>query len=168
MGLWLSGTDDPCKIRRDRLETGGAFLQSADLNQTPSQRVRTERSPRTAGSPKQQKMIPSQISFEDVAVAFTLDEWHLLSPTQKSLYRDVMLETYSNFVFLGCEITKPDAVFKLEPEEPWVITEEVLSQNLSDLPSGDTQGRFWEAGRGHKVELSICRRSAGGQDEFRK
>ncbi|XP_074177356.1 zinc finger protein 605 isoform X5 [Rhinolophus sinicus] len=76
-------------------------------------------------------MIPSQISFEDVAVAFTLDEWHLLSPTQKSLYRDVMLENYSNFVFLGCEITKPDAVFKLEPEEPWVITEEVLSQNLS-------------------------------------
>ncbi|XP_074177355.1 zinc finger protein 605 isoform X4 [Rhinolophus sinicus] len=82
-------------------------------------------------------MIPSQISFEDVAVAFTLDEWHLLSPTQKSLYRDVMLENYSNFVFL-------------------------------DLPSGDMQERFWAAGKGHKVELSICRRPAGGQDELRK
>lgn len=33
--LWLSGTDDPCEIRKERLGTGGAFLQSADLNQTP-------------------------------------------------------------------------------------------------------------------------------------
>ncbi|XP_016058639.1 PREDICTED: E3 ubiquitin-protein ligase CHFR-like isoform X2 [Miniopterus natalensis] len=75
-------------------------------------------------------MITSQISFEDVAVDFTLEEWRLLNPTQKNLYRDVMLENYSNLVFLGYQIIKPDGVFKLEQEETWKINE-ILNHNFS-------------------------------------
>nr|KAF6468794.1 zinc finger protein 605 [Rousettus aegyptiacus] len=73
-------------------------------------------------------MIASQISFEDVAVEFSLEEWQLLDPAQKNLYQDVMLENYSNLVFLGCQILRPGAVLKLE-REPWVIGAEVLSPN---------------------------------------
>ncbi|XP_069346633.1 zinc finger protein 844-like [Eulemur rufifrons] len=41
------------------------------------------------------------VAFEDVAVNFTLDEWALLEPSQKNLYRDVMRETLRNLSCIG-------------------------------------------------------------------
>nr|KAF6279276.1 hypothetical protein mPipKuh1_010374 [Pipistrellus kuhlii] len=80
---------------------------------------------------EQQKMYKAQgsVSFEDVSVELSREEWQRLGAGQRALYREVMLENYSHLVSLGYCVTKPEVILMLERGgEPWPVEEESLSQ----------------------------------------
>ncbi|XP_007124754.1 zinc finger protein 287 [Physeter macrocephalus] len=64
------------------------------------------------------------VTFTDVAVDITREDWELMRPVQKELYKTVTLQNYWNMVSLGLTVYRPTVIPILE--EPWMVIKEIL------------------------------------------
>uniref|UniRef100_A0A8D0HPE2 Uncharacterized protein n=1 Tax=Sphenodon punctatus TaxID=8508 RepID=A0A8D0HPE2_SPHPU len=97
------------------------------------------------------------VTFEDVAVCFSREEWAMLSDWQRELYREVTLENYGTLVSLGYRGARPDIVSQLEQgDEPWGSPQQgpVGGQENPETPSqgGGAGSRSEEQPQGEGAE----------------
>ncbi|XP_069056539.1 zinc finger protein 773-like isoform X1 [Pleurodeles waltl] len=57
------------------------------------------------------------VTFKDVAVCFSENEWSLLGEWEKQLYRNVMEEIHCALISLGYAIVNPEKVFRIKKVE---------------------------------------------------
>ncbi|XP_036162153.1 zinc finger protein interacting with ribonucleoprotein K-like isoform X8 [Myotis myotis] len=48
------------------------------------------------------------MNFEDVAIAFSQEEWDLLDEAQRLLYCDAMLEVFALVTSVACSLPQPE------------------------------------------------------------
>ncbi|EMP42118.1 hypothetical protein UY3_00619 [Chelonia mydas] len=121
----------PC-VTHPSWELCASLLSCGNGSELPKERLSSSRGQGTA-----------LVSFEDVAVYFSPEEWALLAEWQQELYREVMMENYELIASLGSAGPKPEMICKMERgEEPHAAAPQgERDRGILDAPSTAGWGR---------------------------
>ncbi|XP_072269171.1 uncharacterized protein [Pyxicephalus adspersus] len=70
-----------------------------------------------AGPQRSCSAVQIEVTFDDIAVYFSKEEWAVLEPPQKDLYRQVMMDNYHFLSSLGFLLDKPGLILRIEDGE---------------------------------------------------
>nr|XP_021495132.1 zinc finger protein ZFP69-like isoform X1 [Meriones unguiculatus]XP_021495133.1 zinc finger protein ZFP69-like isoform X1 [Meriones unguiculatus] len=110
---------------------GGAVL-SCDADGTQPESLTDGMAPGAFAAESQESL-----TFKDIAVDLSQEEWGQLAPAYRELYREVTLENYRNLVSVaGCQLSKPSVISQLEKGEgPWMAESRGPADPILDVKS---------------------------------